>query len=220
MSRERSRSGEHSDEDWLARRNGTSYGEASSKLTASAKLEDLPELNSALRHGEISGPKLTELGHAITRENEGRLVSAAKTDNEVIIRVDAEKLAGGEGIAEVVGGGSVPVSEVIGALFANAFVKVLATDGVDVTRVVHPGRGIPDLVRTAIFERDGSVCVRPGCGSSHRLQLHHYPADFNETQISGYSQQATVCKADHDLITYGGHRLTGGPGRWKWIPPP
>jgi hypothetical protein len=29
-----------------------------------------------------------------------------------------------------------------------------------------------------------------------------------------------VTAFDHDLITYGGHRLDGGPGDWKWIEPP
>jgi hypothetical protein len=113
----------------------------------------------------------------------------------------------------------VPASAAIGAILAGAYVNVLATDGVDVTRVVHPGRGLPDVVRTAIFERDGYLCVRPGCGSSHRLQLHPYRTDYRDSKLSGYPEQATLCKADHDL-TYGGHRLEGGPGRWQWIPPP
>jgi hypothetical protein len=324
MGNDRRRSGSRSDEDWLSQRTGTTYRDAASTLETSAKLEDLPQLDSALRKGELSAPKLAELGPAATPENEARLVDAAKTDNvrqlkkrceeerrrassvedeerraarqhrerffrswtdhdgawrcegmapaaagaridavvaaalekvfkqaraegrressdnyrfdafeelicegtgggvatEVIIRVDAERLAGGEGRCEAVGVGTIPVSEVIGKLFAGAYVKVLASDGVDVTSVVHLGRRIPAEISAAIRERDNFLCVRPGCGSSHRLELHHFRTDYAESKVSGYVELATLCKADHDLITYGGHRLSGGPGRWKWILPP
>lgn len=144
----------------------------------------------------------------------------AGVDTQVVIRVDAERLAGGEGLCEAVGAGTIPVSTAIGAILAGAYVKVLATDGVDVTRVVHVGRELPEVVRTAIFERDNYLCVRPGCGSSHRLELHHYRSDFRDSRVSGYPEQATLCKADHDLVTHKGHRLAGGPGCWEWIPPP
>ena len=317
------RGGYRSPEEWLAQKTGTSFGEARSTLETSHKLKHLPALTDAVRGGELSAPKLNQLGPVATPENEARLLDAARiesvrqlkdrcarekaaqrsvedeerraarhhrerrhrswtnadgaycyegettaaigaridaamaaetervfkqaraegrrespdnyradafanlicgggatVDTEVVLRVDASKLAGGDGIAEAVGTGAVPVSSVIGAILAGAFVKVLATDGVDVTSVLHHGRGIPELARTAIFERDNYLCVRPGCGSSHRLQLHHFTEDYRDSLVSGYPILATVCKADHDLITHKGHRLTGGPGCWEWIPPP
>jgi len=114
----------------------------------------------------------------------------------------------------------VPVDVAIGAILAGAFVKVVLHDGVDVAKVKHVGRTIPGELKTAIVERDGARCVRPGCGSSHRLEVHHYVCDFAKGGATSYSNLATVCSFDHDLITYSGHRLSGGPGKWKWIEPP
>jgi hypothetical protein len=76
-----SRQGYHSPEDWLAHKTGTAYGQAAGTLNASAKLAELPELESAVRSGGLSGPKLNEVAKAATPENEKRLVGAAKTEN-------------------------------------------------------------------------------------------------------------------------------------------
>jgi len=142
---------------------------------------------------------------------------AVKT--EVVIRVDADKLAGGEGICET-DQGPVPVDVAIGAMLAGAFVKVIATDGVDVTKVAHVGRTVPALLKTAIVERDGGRCVRPGCSSAHRLEVHHYRCDFAKGGPTTYDNLATLCSFDHDLVTTKGHRLAGKPGGWRWIEPP
>ena len=143
----------------------------------------------------------------------------ASVDTTVVIRVDESRLAGGDGVCQT-STGTVPVDEAIGAILAGAYVKVLATDGVDVTRVAHAGRRLPAELKTAIFERDGYHCVRPGCDSAHRLELHHYCVDFAKGGATSYDNLATLCSHDHDLVTYGGHRLAGGPGRWQWINPP
>jgi hypothetical protein len=316
------REGYRSPEEWLAQKAGTSYGEAAATLDASAKLAELPALDAALRHGELSGPKLRELAAAATPENEGRLITAAKresvkqlrktcagekakarsadeerarhdrihrerfyrswtdadgayryegkttalvgarmdaaieaeaervfkaayaegkrepagaykadavenlltgggasVDTTVVLRVDAEHMAGGEGTCET-STGTVPVDEAIGAILAGAFVKVLERDGVDITRVAHPGRHRPAMLDTAIFERDGYSCVRPGCGATQRLQVHHYKIDYGKQGPTAYWNLATLCRHDHDLVTHGGHKLEGGPGKWSWIPPP
>src|SRR2546425_5669764 len=67
------RGGYRSAEEWLAATSGTTYGAAASTLETSAKLKDLPQLDEALRNGELSGPKLAEVGPAATPENESRL---------------------------------------------------------------------------------------------------------------------------------------------------
>src|SRR5947209_5580737 len=46
--------GHRSPEDWLAQTTGTSYGQATGTLTASEKLAELPELEGAVRNGELS----------------------------------------------------------------------------------------------------------------------------------------------------------------------
>jgi len=144
----------------------------------------------------------------------------AKVDTHVVIRVDEARLRGKGGICETPSTGTVPVSEALGAILAGAFVKIVAHAGADITRVVHHGRHIPVELKTAILERDGYTCVRPGCGATGHLEVHHYKVEHARGGPLAYWNTASVCPHDHDLLTYGGHRLEGGPGNWTWIPPP
>lgn len=144
----------------------------------------------------------------------------AAIDTTVVLRADVERLAGGEGVCETVGGAQLPVDAVVGAILAGAFVKILATDGVDVHTVAHPGRYKPELLKTAVNERDEWRCVRPGCGSAHRLEVHHYRVEVRDLGETAYWNVATLCRFCHRLVTNSGHRLEGGPGNWKWIEPP
>jgi hypothetical protein len=146
--------------------------------------------------------------------------SGANVDTEVVLRVDESRLRGGDGMCQTADGAEVPGDVAIGAILAGAFVKVLATNGIDVSSVCHPGRYRPVQLDTAVHERDNWRCVRPGCDSAFRLQIHHYNIDYGEQGPTAYWNLATLCKHDHDLVTYRGHRLAGGPGAWKWIPPP
>src|SRR5207248_2103722 len=86
-------------------------------------------------------------------------------DTTVVIRVDETRLRGEGGLCEAVATSAMPVSEAIGAILADAFVKVVLSEGVDITKVAHHGRHVPEVLRTAIYERDGYTCVRPGAGS-------------------------------------------------------
>src|SRR5437868_3724886 len=70
--------GHRSPEEWLAKKTGTSYGQAAGTLNASEKLAELPELEGAVRNGELSGPQLNELAAAATPENEKQLLDASK----------------------------------------------------------------------------------------------------------------------------------------------
>jgi hypothetical protein len=317
------RQGYRSPEDWLAQRTGTGYGQAAGTLNASAKLNELPRLDDAVRSGQLSGPKLNEIGRAATPENEKRLVEAAKRENfrqlkrtcakekaqarsaereqarherihreryykswtdddgaycfegkttasvgarieaaisaeadrvfkeayaegrressgayradalanlicgggarvdtTVVIRVDERRLGGEDGLCEAAGTGAVPVEEAIGVILAGAFTKVVLHDGVDISKVAHVGRRIAAKLKTAILERDGYTCVRPGCGATAHLQIHHYRIDHAKGGPAAYWNLCSTCPHDHDLLTHGGHRLEGGPGNWTWIPPP
>ena len=75
-------------------------------------------------------------------------------------------------------------------------------------------------MRTAILERDGYTCVRPGCGATTQLQIHHWRIDYCKDGPTELDNLASACRHDHYLLTHGGHRLEGGPGNWTWIPPP
>jgi hypothetical protein len=51
--------------------------------------------------------------------------------------------------------------------------------------------------------------------------VHHWVIDYAKPGgATAYWNLATVCRHDHQLVTHGGHKLEGGPGRWSWIPPP
>src|SRR5205807_5329131 len=67
------RAGYRSPEEWLAKQTGTSYGQAAGTINASEKLAELPELEGAVRNGELSGPQLNELASAATPDNEQQL---------------------------------------------------------------------------------------------------------------------------------------------------
>jgi hypothetical protein len=75
------RDGYRSPEEWLAQKTGTSYGEAAATFEASGKLSELPEIEAAVRKGEVSGPKLREIAPAATAENERRLLEAAERES-------------------------------------------------------------------------------------------------------------------------------------------
>src|SRR5947208_2491650 len=70
--------GHRSPEEWLAKKTGTSYGQAAGTLNASERLAELPELEGAVRNGELSGPQLNELAAAATPDNENQLLDASK----------------------------------------------------------------------------------------------------------------------------------------------
>jgi hypothetical protein len=136
---------------------------------------------------------------------------------QVVIRVDASRLAGDAGLCET-DAGPVPVDDAIGAILAGAFIKIVLRDGVDVAKVKHVGRHIPAEVKTAIFERDGYACVV--CGATQCLEVHHYRVDFAKGGATEYWNLVLGCSHCHDLMTTKGFRLEGGPGAWTWIPPP
>ncbi|HZN12627.1 MAG TPA: DUF222 domain-containing protein, partial [Acidimicrobiales bacterium] len=71
------RSGHRSPEEWLAAKTGTSYGQAKDLLETSAKLEQLPAVQDAVRAGQLSASQLTTIGPAATPTNETRLLKAA-----------------------------------------------------------------------------------------------------------------------------------------------
>lgn len=140
----------------------------------------------------------------------------------VVARIDIEALKRGHvksgEMCEIAGVGPVPVA-VIERLLPDAFVKVVLRDSVDVRSVCHVGRCLSAHEQTALEERD-PVCVVPGCSVAKGLENHHYRQDFAASGITSLSELARVCARHHDLITYRGFVLEGGPGRWRFRGPP
>ncbi|HUY30202.1 MAG TPA: HNH endonuclease signature motif containing protein [Acidimicrobiales bacterium] len=148
---------------------------------------------------------------------------AARRPHRVVVRVDAAALrhgAVGAGEAcEIPGVGPVPVATAREAL-GDAVVALVVADGVDVRTVVGLGRTVPRAVRVVLLERD-PCCVVPGCGSTVALEIDHYRVAFALGGRTELANLARICRHHHHhLKTYRGYRLEGGPGDWRWLPPP
>jgi hypothetical protein len=139
----------------------------------------------------------------------------------LVIRVDGTALMRGHAepgeTCTIPGVGAVPVATVR-RLLPGAFVKVLVTDGTDVQSVVHVGRAVPAHVESALEERD-RCCVVPGCDVTQGLEKHHWDMDYRECRTTSLTGLARVCSWHHDLITYDGYALRGGPGKWEFAAP-
>jgi hypothetical protein len=157
-------------------------------------------------------------GGAGAGDERGGGTRTAGSNTEVVIRVDAARLAGGEGMCETTSTGAIPVDEAIGAILAGAFTKIVLMDGVDVSKVAHVGRHIPATLKTAVMERDGYACVH--CGSTGCLEIHHYRVEYSKGGKTEYWNLVTVCSRCHDLISNQGYTLVGEPGAWEWRAPP
>ena len=77
----------------------------------------------------------------------------------------------------VIGGGPIPV-DVVRELSADAFIKAVLHDGVDIKVVKHFGAHINAELRTALElgpapEFVGTTCCEPGCGRKYRLEWDH-----------------------------------------------
>lgn len=151
----------------------------------------------------------TEAGASVV----GRKVSSRPG---LCIRVDASALARGHvedgELCHIPGVGPVPVATARRQL-PDAFVKLLVTDGVDVRTVCHVGRTVPAHLQTALEERD-PTCVVPGCDVAQGLENHHWGVPFAECGTATLGGLARVCSWHHDLLTYEGYTLVGGPGCW------
>lgn len=176
---------------------------------AAYRLDALLRLVLAGSSGVADGDRVADAG-SNKRPRGGR--------TEVVIRVDASRLAGGEGMCETTATGAVPVDEAIGAILADAFTKIVLVDGVDVIKVAHVGRHIPATLKTAVLERDGYACAH--CGSAMCLEVHHYRVEFSKGGVTAYWNLVTLCSRCHDLVSNEGFVIAGGPGAWEWRPPP
>jgi hypothetical protein len=96
------------------------------------------------------------------------------------LRVDLAALRRGEledgEVCEIPGVGPVPLATATREI-GNAILKVMISDGVDVTSVTNMKRAVPAHLRRALEERD-RTCVVPGCDVARGLENDHYQIDF------------------------------------------
>jgi hypothetical protein len=155
-------------------------------------------------------------GGAATAE---RPRSSSRT--RMLIRCDLDALrtgtVGESGVCEIPGVGPVSVSAARAEL-GHALLDLVVTNGIDVTTVCTLGRDVPEALRTALLERDPR-CVVPGCGMSVGLEIDHWRVDFAKGGPTALDNLCRLCAHHHQLKTYRGFRLVGGPGGWQFLPP-
>jgi hypothetical protein len=136
---------------------------------------------------------------------------------DVVLVADIRALARGHTEAgepcHVVGGGPVPVSvarDALGDALQEAFVKLVTHDGVRVQDVVHIGRKLPAVLRTALelgapprFE--GVVCVEAECGRRLGLEWDHVDpvANGGVTHLDNLEPRCRPChraKTERDRV--------------------
>ena len=138
-----------------------------------------------------------------------------------LVIVDAEalrrgSLQGGE-LCEIEGIGPVSV-EAATELLGEGALQFLVRDGIDIRTVTSTTRTVPQRMAAALVVRD-RTCAVAGCGKRHGLEVDHCREDFAANGPTNLDNLARLCPEHHDLKTYGGWRLEGAPGRWRWIAP-
>jgi hypothetical protein len=143
----------------------------------------------------------------------------------VRLRVDLSALRRGRTVdgerCEVVGGGQLPVP-VVASQLDEAVLELVATRGQEVVSICTDSRHISKVLRIALEERD-RVCIVPGCGASDQLEIDHWRTEFAKGGKTQIDNLCRICRHHHQLKTYGGWAVEGGPGHWRMVkvePPP
>ncbi len=138
----------------------------------------------------------------------------------VIFHVDLAAYRRGSVLAgelcEVAGVGSVPIA-IVDNVIGEAWLQLVIRDGVDVRSVTNLGRTLTRAQEIALLARDRVCCV-PDCDNDTGLESHHC-VPVSEGGPTDLANMARVCRFHHQLITYEGYRLVGGPGGWRWVAP-
>jgi hypothetical protein len=138
-----------------------------------------------------------------------------------LILIDAEALRRGttigEEICEIEGIGPVSVAAAT-ELLSEGGMQYLVREGFDIKTVTKTTRTVAQCVDMALIARD-RVCVVEGCGKRRGLERDHCHEDFRDEGPTSLDNLARLCPMHHDLKTYGGYDLQGGPGEWRFIAP-
>jgi hypothetical protein len=148
--------------------------------------------------------------------------SRSTTKVETLVVIDAAALrrgtTEGDELCEIEGIGPVSVQAAT-ELLTEGGLRYLVKEGFDIKTVTKATRDIARSVDMALVVRD-RTCARPGCGKRLGLERDHREVDFAENGPTELDNLVRLCPQCHDLKTFGGWRLEGGPGAWKWVAPP
>jgi hypothetical protein len=158
---------------------------------------------------------LVSLAHSTSSDPKAsgpKAIVHVRVDHAALVRGRNE----GQEICEIPGIGPIPVSTAR-ALSSDAILAAVLTEGADVKAVAHLGRTIPARLKTALLARDPE-CAVPGCHNRHRLEIDHV-VPVAEGGPTSLDNLARLCRPHHHMKTNLGFRITGGPGKWKWVGP-
>ena len=140
---------------------------------------------------------------------------------ETLVIIDAEALrrgtTEGDELCEVEGIGPVSVLAAT-ELLTEGGLRYLVKEGFDIKTVTKATRDIARSIDMALVVRD-RTCARPGCGKRLGLEIDHRKVDYRADGPTELDNLVRLCPDCHALKTFGGWRLEGQPGRWKWIAP-
>jgi hypothetical protein len=145
---------------------------------------------------------------------------ARRADTKVFVHIDLQTLQSHErrpeSVCHIDGLGPVDIDHVR-SLLGEAFAVALIEDGCDVRRVVHLGRRVTALQRSALEAR-GYRCEVPGCEVTWGLEIDH-DQDWAFTRVTTLDDLSWKCGYHHHERTHLGARLTGPVGDRTWIAP-
>jgi hypothetical protein len=103
-------------------------------------------------------------------------------------------------------------------LLDEASVQFLIKSGQDINTVTSKTRVLPQRAAMALIARD-RTCVVPGCGKRLGLEGDHSDVDYADDGPTSLANMVRLCPAHHAMKTYGGWKIKGRPGNWRWVPP-
>jgi len=123
----------------------------------------------------------------------------------------------GDELCEIEGIGPVSVAAALELLTEGAL-RFLIKDGFDIKTVTKVTRDIAACIDAALIARD-RTCGAENCSKRHGLERDHVKVDFAEGGATELDNLVRLCPEHHALKTYGGWKIEGEPGHWKWIAP-
>jgi hypothetical protein len=144
---------------------------------------------------------------------------SAKVETLVVIDAAALRRGTTEGdeLCEIEGIGPVSVLAAT-ELLTEGGLRYLVKEGFDIKTVTKATRDIARSIEMALTVRD-RTCARPGCGKRLGLEIDHREVDYSADGPTELDNLVRLCPDCHALKTFGGWRLEGEPGNWKWIAP-
>jgi hypothetical protein len=140
---------------------------------------------------------------------------------QTVVIINAESLrrgtTQGDELCEIDGIGTISV-EAAKELIGEGGLQYLIKEGFDIKTMTKPTRHVYKCIDMALLVRD-RCCVRPGCGNRLGLERDHRRVDYKDDGPTELDNLCRLCPRCHDLKTYGGWKLTGGPGDWRWVAP-